>query len=131
MSRHLPADYRRALESLFRHRMIARVLRDRPELVEIAQRENDSLREQYGDHGQLVEWDDILKLPLPEIRQLLTSRSERMFRLRIDSPFIRPLIGQFGFDQDKQRRRILDASRRLVQSTPDTIVDRGRLPGQS
>ncbi len=130
MSRHLPADYRRLLESLFRHRLIARTLRDRPELVQVAQQEIDSLREQSGDHGQFVEWDDILKLPVREIRQLLTSRSERMAQLRIDSPFIRPLISEFGFDQDKQRRRILDASRRLVSLRKSAFVEY-LIPGQS
>lgn len=94
--------------------MIARALRDRPELVKVAVQENDRLRVEHGDHGQLMEWDGILKQPVSEIRQLLTSRSERMDRLRIDSPFIRPLISEFGFDQDEQRRRILLASRRLV-----------------
>lgn len=103
--------------------MIARALRDRPELVQVARQENDRLREQSGDHGQLVEWDDILKLPVSEIRQLLTSRSERMTQLRIDSPFIRPLIVEFGFDQDKQRRRIMDASRRLVSLRKSAFVE--------
>jgi len=111
--------------------MISRALRDRPELVKVAVQENDSLREEYGDHGQLMEWDAILKLPVDEIRQLLTSRSERMDRLRIDSPFIRPLIGQFGFSDDEQRRRILLASRRLIKRGQEPIVDRGRSPGLS
>ncbi|SMD16337.1 hypothetical protein [Rhizobium sp. RU36D] len=110
--------------------MIARALRDRPELVQVAQQENDSLREQYGDHGQFVEWDDILKLPVSELRQLLTSRSERMSQLRIDSPFIRPLIREFGFHEDKQRRRILDASRRLVSLRRSAFVE-FMGPGQS
>ncbi|AYM66152.1 hypothetical protein At12D13_50000 (plasmid) [Agrobacterium fabrum] len=111
--------------------MISRALRDRPELVKVAQAEIDLLREEYGDHDQFIEWTGILQQPVAEIRHLLTSRSERMFQLRIDSPFIRPLIGEFGFDQDKQRRRILDASRRLVRLPMPPIDDRGRHLGQS
>lgn len=102
--------------------MISRALRDRPELVKVAQQEIDSLRESHGDHDYLIEWDDILRLPVWRIRILLTSRDERMFRLRIDSPFIRPLIGEFGFDIEEQRRRILDASRRLVSADRQQFV---------
>ncbi|PTV70237.1 hypothetical protein DBL06_25575 [Agrobacterium pusense] len=109
--------------------MISRALRDRPKLVEVAVQENDRLREEYGDHGQLMEWHGILQQPVSEIRRLLTLRSERMDRLRIDSPFIRPLIGEFGFDQDEQRRRILLASRRLVTRGQDPAADRGLTPG--
>lgn len=106
--------------------MISRALRDRPELVKVAQQEIDRLREAHGDHELLVEWHDILKLPVWRIRRLLTSRDERMFRLRIDSPFIRPLIHEFGFDdEDGQRRRIIAASRRLVShGRPQFIIER-------
>lgn len=110
--------------------MISRALRDRPGLVEVAVQENDRLRGEYGDHDQFVEWDGILQQPVSEIRQLLTSRSERMDRLRIDSPFIRPLIREFGFDQEEQRRRILLASRRLVTVRKEPIDDLGRTPGR-
>ncbi len=122
MSRYLPTDYRRELEKLFRHRMVSRVLRDRPELVNVAQREIDRLREEYGDHHQLVEWHDILQQPVWRIRRLLASRDERMFRLRIDSPFIRPLIHEFGFDIEEKRQRILDASRRLLSADRQQFV---------
>jgi len=122
MSRYLPTDYRNALYSLFRHRMVSRALRDRPELVKVAQDHVDGLRKEYGDHDQFVEWHDILQQPLWRIRILLTSRDERMFRLRIDSPFIRPLIREFGFDQDEQRRRIIEAGRRLVSADRQQFV---------
>lgn len=45
-----------------------------------------------------------------------------MFRLRIDSPFIRPLIRELGFSDEQQRRRIILTSRRLVQNRTEPFI---------
>ncbi len=58
----------------------------------------------------------LLDLPPSEIRHLLASRSERMTRLRLSSPFI--LAEGIDFSDTALRRRIWRAAKRVARGSP-------------
>jgi hypothetical protein len=87
---------------LIMHRLIARAIGRDPSLV-------DKVRGTL--QGVDDDWNAILALPVPEVRRLLTSRSENMIRLRLSSPFAFVI----DFTNVDLRRRIHRAARRPVE----------------
>ncbi|APE43244.1 hypothetical protein BOO69_07305 [Sulfitobacter alexandrii] len=85
---------------LMMHRLIARQIRMRPELLKRA-------RIRMGEPSQrelsaAEEWRQILRRDADIVARLLCERSERMYRLRLSSPF----IGVIDFSDPNVRRRI-------------------------
>lgn len=69
---------------LILHRLIARRLVREPELIEAAR---SRLNRSASAPDHVREWDELLQLEPALIRRALVSRSERMTRLRLSSPF--------------------------------------------
>lgn len=69
---------------LILHRLIARRLSREPDLILAAWRR---LIASEGAPDHVREWEELLRLEPKLIRSALTSRSERMERLRLSSPF--------------------------------------------
>ena len=87
------------------HRLIARALPSDPGLVGRAMSVNEA---KVGDF--VDEWREILALDMPEIRRLITERSERMTRLRLSSPFT-TLV---DLTDERCRRRIWRNAKRAL-----------------
>jgi hypothetical protein len=74
--------------SLALHRGVARRLRDRPELLEVARARVRAWREDEDIHPHWIEvWSDILSRPLDEIIEVITDPGEQGAELRQASPF--------------------------------------------
>jgi hypothetical protein len=74
--------------SLALHREVARRLRDRPELLEVARSRVRAWREHVDIHPRWIEvWSDILSRPLDEIIEAITDPGEHGAELRQASPF--------------------------------------------
>ncbi|HEY2013683.1 MAG TPA: hypothetical protein VGH38_09300 [Bryobacteraceae bacterium] len=88
MSAPLRGHQRIDQRSLALHRAIAEKLRRHPELLDIAR---DNLHRWSQARGRSQPywdaWAEILKLPLPEILDLLVEESERMTAMRQATPF--------------------------------------------
>jgi hypothetical protein len=69
---------------LILHRLIARRLSQDPDLI-VEARSQLTVVDEAPDY--VKEWDELLQLDPTHIRRVLTSRSERMRRLRLSSPF--------------------------------------------
>ncbi len=98
------------------HRLIARAIGRDPSLVEKARVSLDRSSQHFEGYSFIREWSELLDLPTCEIRRLLASRSERMTRLRLSSPFI--LADGIYFSNTALRRRIWRAARRVAQVSP-------------
>lgn len=98
------------------HRLIARAINRDPSLVENAKISLDKSSEHFEGYSFLGEWSELLDLPRSEICRLLGSRSERMTRLRLSSPFI--VAEGIDFTDTTLRRRIWRAAKRVAQSSP-------------
>ena len=101
---------------LMMHRLIARAIGRDPSLVEKAKASLDRSSQHFEGYSFVREWSELLDLPAPEIRRLLASRSERMTRLRLSSPFI--LAEGIDFGNTALRRRIWRAAKRVAQASP-------------
>ncbi len=69
------------------HRLLARRLPTEPEIVEKAREAVSRAKAAGAPYGFLEEWQDLLSCDPAELRRAITSRSDRMTRLRISSPF--------------------------------------------
>lgn len=98
------------------HRLIARAIGRDPSLVEKARVSLDRNSQHFEGYSFIREWSELLDLPACEIRRLLASRSERMTRLRLSSPFI--LADGIDFSNPALRRRIWRAAKRVAQASP-------------
>jgi hypothetical protein len=87
-----------------------------PSLVEKAKVSLDRSSQHFEGYSLVREWSELLDLPPSEIRRLLTSRSERITRLRLSLPFI-PAEG-IDFGNTALRRRIWRAAKRVAQRAP-------------
>jgi hypothetical protein len=73
------------------------------------------------------EWEELLALPVPELRRRLTCRSHKMVRLRLSSPFA--AVSSLGLDDPPLRRRIWRMARRMRKSGPPSSEDPVPRPG--
>ena len=111
---------------LMMHRLIARKIGRDPSLVEKARVSLGRSAEHFKDYSFVREWNDVLDLPVPRVRRLLTSRDEAMTRLRLSSPFV--VTDGIDFEDEALRRRIWRAAKRIaVRSTTHKHADLPRL----
>lgn len=94
---------------LLMHRLVARRLAIRPEIIETAKR---SLTFGPKSLHNNQEWLDILVLDPLEVRNLLTSRSSKMDTLRISSPF----ASFFDLQDPDLRKRIWRMAKKGIRS---------------
>jgi hypothetical protein len=97
---------------LIMHRLIARSLARNPFLVERAKMCHWQIALRFPNRSFVRDWDDLLGRPLADLRAQLTSRSLRMKRLRLSSPFA--LVDELDFTEPTTRRRIWSAAQRLA-----------------
>jgi hypothetical protein len=116
MSVELSQEYVNDTAKLMMHRLIARAISRDPSLVEKAKVSLERSSRHFEDYSFVREWSELLGHPLSEIRRLLASRSERMTRLRLSSPFI--LAEGIDFSDTALRRRIWRAAKRVAQASP-------------
>lgn len=95
---------------LILHRLIARRLAREPELIEAVR---SQLNRSVSVPDHVREWDELLQLEPAIIRRALVSRSERMTRLRLSSPFFQAS----GLQDTAFRRRVWRLARRGPVST--------------
>ena len=96
---------------LLMHRIAARQLSTRPDLL-VAARSAVSHPDSGPEH--IAEWQAVLELDISEIRRILTSRTERMDRLRLSSPFALVV----DFKDPALRRRIRRLARKGLIGQP-------------
>jgi hypothetical protein len=97
---------------LLMHRLIARLLARDPSLVERARSSLAATARGFPDRTFVAEWESLLRLPICSLRNLLTSRDQRMRRLRLSSPFV--TAERIDFTDDALRRRIARAAKRIA-----------------
>jgi hypothetical protein len=97
---------------LIMHRLIARKLGHDPSLIENARASLRQTAERYAGYSFIRDWNELLNQPLPEVRQLIAKRDERMARLRLSSPFA--LADGLHFENEEFRRRIWRAAKRIA-----------------
>ena len=95
------------------HRLIVRMLRRDPSLLERAKVAHARQADQFPGWPFVREWQDLLSLPLGELASKLISRDREMVRLRNTSPFYLAEGVDLG-DYDA-RVRLRRAARRVVK----------------
>lgn len=106
---------------LILHRLIARRLAREPDLID-AVRSRLVVCDGVPDH--VKEWDELLRLEPQHIRRALTSRSERMERLRLSSPF----SSVSDFRDPAFRKRVWRLARRgMSLPSEEKVTERGLL----
>jgi hypothetical protein len=124
MSVKLNQEYVNDTAKLIMHRLIARAISRDPSLVEKAKVSLERRSQHFEGYAFVREWSELLDQPPSEIRRLLASRSEKMTRLRLSSPFI--LAEGIDFGNTALRRRIWRAAKRIAQASP-TFAERPRI----
>src|SRR3954452_14040043 len=97
---------------LIMHRLIARLLARDPLLLVRAKASLAKLTGHFPDRTFAADWNELLRLPASELRALLTSRNQKMRRLRQSSPFV--TAEGADFSDQILRRRIRLAAKRIV-----------------
>jgi len=115
MSVELNQEHVNDTAKLMIHRLIARAIGRDPSLVEKAKVSLDRSSQRFEGYSFVREWSELLDLPPSEVRRLLASRSERMTRLRLSSPFV--LAEGIDFGNTALRRRIWRAAKRVAQAS--------------
>lgn len=98
---------------LMAHRLIARMLRRDPSLVERAKVAHARQADQFAGWPFVQEWQELLALPTEELASKLISRDHEMVRLRNTSPFY--LAEGIDFGDYHARLRLRRAARRIVK----------------
>ena len=98
---------------LMMHRLIVRMLRRDPSLVEKAKVAHERQASQFADWPFVREWQGLLALPPTELASKLISRDREMVRLRNTSPFY--LAEGVDFGDYPARVRLRKAARRVVK----------------
>ncbi len=75
---------------LMAHRLIVRILRRDPSLMERAKVTHARQADQFADWPFVREWQELLALAAEELASKLISRDREMVRLRNTSPFYSP-----------------------------------------
>jgi hypothetical protein len=97
---------------LIMHRLIARSLKRDPSLVNSAKDCLNKISTRFPDRTFVKSWDDLLQLPIPQLRASLICRNQEMKRLRLSSPFV--IADGFNFADQDFRRRIRRAASRVA-----------------
>jgi hypothetical protein len=109
---------------LMMHRLIARMVRRDPSLVEKAKVAHARQANQFAGWPFVREWQDLLALPPRELAAKLISRDREMVRLRNTSPFY--LAEGVNFGNYNARVRLRRAARRVVKRRSN-----GQIPSPS
>ena len=107
---------------LLMHRLIARFIARDSLLIDRAQASLAELSKHFPHRSFIADWDDLLRLPARELRRLLTSRDQRMKRLRLSSPFV--TAAGVHFENQDLRRRIRRAASRIAARRSSLAVER-------
>lgn len=102
---------------LLMHRLIARRISHQPELIEAVKR---NLTTGPLSLSSNREWLEILDLMPGEVRRTITSRSKKMERLRISSPFSTVA----GLQDPTFRKRIWKAAKKGRETTKQGALTR-------
>lgn len=94
------------------HRLIAQTLARDPSLVSRARLSLSAMSSRYPDRPFVAEWDELLRLPVRQLRTRLVSRDPTMTRLRLSSPFV--TADGVDFTDRRLRQRIRRAARRVA-----------------
>ncbi len=105
---------------LIMHRLLARELARDANLVVRAREFLRQRAMRMPEREFTREWEQILSLPLAELRRALTGRSEEMARLRLSSPF--PVVSRLGLNEIPLRRRIWRMARRSLERSPNVAT---------
>jgi hypothetical protein len=97
---------------LMMHRLIARLLARDPLLIDRARASLARMSARFPDRTFITEWEELLRLPSPELRRLLISRNEDMRCLHLSSPFV--VAEGVDFGDQNLRRRIRRAAKRIA-----------------
>jgi hypothetical protein len=97
---------------LIMHRLIARSLAHDATLMDSAQQSLNRMSILFFGHSFIAEWKELLCLPVGQLRTLLTTRDQKMKRLRLSSPFV--TADGVDFSDEMLRRRIRRAAKRIV-----------------
>jgi hypothetical protein len=115
------------------HRLIARRILRQPEMVSRAVQVMAKLRLEGRDEPYYQEWRALLDrhgtgatAPITALVRQLSSRSERMNRLRSSSPFM--LIEELDLADVALRRRIWRMAKRAVARRQERTADGSALP---
>lgn len=109
---------------LMMHRLIARMVRRDPSLLEKAKVAHARQANQFAGWPFVREWQDLLALPPRELAAKLISRDREMVRLRNTSPFY--LAEGVNFGNYNARVRLRRAARRVVKRRSN-----GQIPSPS
>jgi hypothetical protein len=109
---------------LIMHRLIARSLARDPALVNRARMSLADISIRFAERSFIEDWEELLRLPTPELRTLLTSRSQEMKRLRLSSPFF--TAEGVDFSDEMLRRRIRRAARRVAARASRSNAERSQ-----
>lgn len=95
---------------LLMHRLIARRISQQPELIEASKR---NLTTSPLSLSSNQEWREILDLEPAEVRRTITSRTKKMERLRLSSPFSTVA----GLQDPTIRKRIWKLAKKCYKTT--------------
>ena len=97
---------------LIMHRLLARALARDPSLIERAKAALAASAARFPNRSFIADWNELLHLPVGELRSRLTSRSQESKRLRLSSPFV--TADGVDFTDETLRRRIGRAAKRIA-----------------
>ncbi len=84
------------------HRLVARALRDRPDLVDEARVVVRDWKRRSNHVAVAEEWECLLSLPIEQLRREITRRTPDADRLRASSPFALTATRVVSADQRAQ-----------------------------
>src|SRR5437879_1878869 len=88
---------------LIMHRLVARSVARDLTLVDRAKVSLAKMSLRFPDRTFVADWEELLRLPVRELRTLLTSRDQNMTRLRLSSPFMTAEGMDFTDQEFRQR----------------------------
>ena len=106
---------------LLHHRLVARGLRQRPELLTEARQ---MLSRLTGD--DLREWEALLRQPLDQVCAVIIGRSSDAYRLRLSSPF--RFVPELSITDEPLRRRLWRLARRPFEASKTSSAPSDRSP---
>lgn len=112
---------------LIMHRLVARELASDPDLLNRARDYHRARSVQMPGRDFNHDWEELLAIPVPDLRRRLTCRSEEMVRLRLSSPFT--AVSSLGLDDIPLRRRIWRMARRMMELGSPASKDPHPRPG--
>jgi hypothetical protein len=114
---------------LLHHRLIARRLRHRPELLDKARELVATWVRERPAQDDAHLWAELLRRPVAEVCRLIIARSHEASRLRLGSPF--RFVPELRIVDEPLRRRLWQLARRRFEASKTSIARSGRSPTTS